>query len=628
MRFDDVGMWWQDYPVEKPTAASVVGRFVEPPVTGWSPPKDFPNLSQAKVIGLDTETKDLELNERGPGFVRGAAHVIGVSLATEDKAWYFPIRHEYARESSMNGDPAALFAYLNDVLAKPVPVVGANLLYDLEALRAEGVRMPAGELFDVQYAEPLLDENAFTYNLDALATKHLQHGKETPALYSWCAESFGGKANEKQRANLWRSPPSLVGPYAESDALLPLQVLQVQRKQLAKEELTDLFRMECALIPLLLDMRFRGVRVDAARAQEVADALRVQAREWQLLIPGVDVWSADTIARAFKKEGLEHPLTAAGNASFTREFLETVDHPLAHAILGVRQAEKAINPFIQSYILGGMHNGRVHCQFHPLRGGDFGTVSGRFSSSNPNLQNIPSRDKRLGPLLRSLFIPEEACRWRRADYSQIEYRLLAHHAIGKGAEQIRERYRNDPTTDFHEMTQHMVQEITGVDLGRKPSKNLNFGLVYGMGRDKTVRTLGPLGEQLYEAYFEAMPSVKKTYQSAERLARRRGYIRTLLGRRRRFADGDGTHKALNSCLQGGAADIMKKAMVDCYKAGVFAATGIPHLTIHDELDWSDDGTSIAAEGFAEAERIMTHCVQLRVPLMIDMDVGAHWGECL
>jgi DNA polymerase I-like protein with 3'-5' exonuclease and polymerase domains len=423
----------------------------------------------------------------------------------------------------------------------------------------------------------------------------------------------------------------LVGPYAEADALLPLRVLREQRKALVAEELTDLFRMECALIPLLLDMRFRGVRVNLAHAQTVASRLREQARVWQQQIPGVDVWSADTIARAFDAAGLEYGRTDAGAPSFTRPFLEGVHHPLAEAVLGVRLAEKAANPFVESYILGGHHSGRIHCQFHPLRSDTYGTVSGRFSSSNPNLQNIPSRDPVIGPLLRSLFIPEEGGRWKRADYSQIEYRLLAHDAVGPGAEAIRERYRNDPTTDFHEMTMHMVKEQTGVEMGRKPSKNLNFGLVYGMGREKTTRSLGvsqDLGERLYDAYFEALPSVKRTYKSAERLARRRGYIKTVLKRRRRFPDGDGTHKALNARLQGGAADVMKKAMVDCYRAGVFDATGIPHLTVHDELDWTDDGTSRAAEGFAEAERIMCACIPLRVPLMVDMSSGAHWGECL
>lgn len=628
-RFDNVGMWWQDFPIEKPTKDSArAARIVEPPVTGWQPPREFPNLKGARVIGLDTETKDLNLDDKGPGAVRGDAHVVGVSVATEDRAWYFPMRHEYEREKHLNWDPDKVLRWLDDQLALPLPVVGANLLYDLEGLRAERVRMPAGELFDVQYAEPLLDEESYTYALESLSRKYLGKSKETPALYQWCAESFGGKADEKQRENIWRSPPTLVGPYAEADALLPVEILRKQRELLHAQELTALFRLECSLIPLLLDMRFRGVRVDEERATMVAKQLRTLAGEWQAKIPHVDVWAPDSIVRAFEKEGLEYPLTEAGNPSFRKEVLEGIEHPLTEAILKVRSYEKAANPFVESYILGNMRNGRVHCQFNPLRSDKYGTVTGRFSSSNPNLQNIPSRDPVLGPLLRSLFIPEAGCRWWRADYSQIEYRLLTHYAIGPGSDAMREQYRRDPTTSFHKMTVAMVHETTGIEIGYKPAKNLNFGLVYGMGKDKTIRTLGANGAQLYEAYFEAFPSVKQTYKSAERLARRRGYITTILKRRRRFESEDGTHKSLNACLQGGAADIMKKAMSDCYHAGVFARTGIPHLTVHDELDGSHDGSKACDEAYKEVEHIMTTCVPLRVPLMVEVSTGAHWGECL
>lgn len=647
-RSDSVGLWWQDYappPSVKATATKVT-RIVTPPTTGWEPPKEFPNLSSARVIGLDTETKDLELLDRGPGAVRGAAHAVGVSIATEDRAWYFPLRHEYPEEPAPPLAPQAVFAWLNEVLSRPVPVVGANLLYDLEVLRAEGVRMPAGPLFDIQYAEPLLDENARSYSLDTLASKYLGRGKETSLLYQWCADSFGGEPTGAQRKNIWRSPSSLVGPYAEADAVLPLRILNAQRPLLAQENLTDLLKLECDLIPLLLDMRFRGVRVDVQKAEQVARWLRERAAISQKELGEVDVWSADSIARAFDKAGVEYLRTAAGNPSFTKQWLEACDHPYARRVLEVRTYEKAANPFVESYILGAVHNGRVHCQFHPLRSDDYGTVSGRLSSSNPNLQNIPSRDPTLGPMLRSLFIPEEGCLWRRADYSQIEYRLLANDAIGKtpeakrNAEAMRERYRMDATTDFHMATEEMVREHTGVDLGRKAAKNLNFGLVYGMGKDKTTRSLGvspDLGVRLYEAYFAAMPAVKDTYKSAQRLADRRGYIKTVLGRRRRFAlaeggtkygeQREGTHKALNARLQGSAADVVKKAMVECYKAGVFDVTGVPHVTVHDELDWSDPQTKESAEAFREAERIMVECIPLRVPLMVDVSVGANWGEC-
>jgi DNA polymerase I-like protein with 3'-5' exonuclease and polymerase domains len=391
-------------------------------------------------------------------------------------------------------------------------------------------------------------------------------------------------------------------------------------------------------------MRFRGVRVDLEKAKFTAQWLRAEAKKAQAGLPGVDVWSADSIARAFDKAGLQYPRTAAGNPSFTRPWLETQHHPLAVAVLRVRQCEKAANPFVESYILEDHHNGRVHCQFNQLRSDDYGAVSGRFSSSNPNLQNIPARDEVIGPMLRSLFIPEEGCLWRRADYSQIEYRLLTHYAVGPNGEELRERYRKDPKTNYHRMTEAMVLEETGVELGYKPAKNLNFGMVYGMGEDKLTRSLGvspELGARLSNAYHTAMPSIRATYKAAERLALRRGYIRTILNRRRRFNRFEknkfnpdreqraGTHKSLNGLLQGGAADIMKKAMVDCYEAGLFAEDlcGIPHLTVHDELDWSDIGTVRAAEAFAEVEHIMTTGVQLKVPLLLEMSTGANWGDC-
>jgi DNA polymerase I-like protein with 3'-5' exonuclease and polymerase domains len=625
------GMWWERGRIDAPRAARIaVARGpVPPPQTGWRPPRELPNLAGARVLGIDTETKDLELTTRGPGAVRGAAHAVGISVATEDARWYFPLRHEYAAESVMNLEPTPVLRWLDELFSRPVQIVGANLLYDLEVLQHEGVRQPCGELIDVQFAEPLIDEESRSgYSLDSLGAKYTGAGKEGSLLYKWCADSFGGLPGEEQRKNIWRAPPSLVGPYAEADARLPLQVYAKQKPLLEAENLINLFKLECELIPLLIAMRYRGVRVDLERAQQVAKWLREEARRAQEAIPRVDVWSGDSIARAFDAAGAEYPRTEAGNPSFRKEWLAACEHPLAKAVLAVRTYEKAANPFVESFILGMHHNGRIHCQFNPLRSDEYGTVSGRFSSSLPNLQQIPSRDPILGPLLRSLFIPEEGCKWQRGDHSQIEYRLLVHYLKGRGADALRAQYKTDPTTNFHRLTQKMVEEQTGVKLDYVPAKSFNFGLVYGMGKAKIKRSLGVddlIAERLYDAYFEALPSVKGAYNGAQRLATRRGYIKTILGRRRRFHDGEGAHKALNACLQGGAADILKKGMVDCYHAGVFNATGYPHLTIHDELDWSCGPGSEAA--FAEAKRIMEQCVPLQVPLIFEMSTGANWGEC-
>lgn len=644
-RFDAVGIWWQDFPVEKRASGRLerAVRSVEVPASDWAPPKEFPNLTGVKIIGLDTETKDLELLERGPGGVRGAGHVIGVSVAAGEAAWYWPLRHEYAPQSELNCDPDKVLAWLGDLLKTPVPIVGANLLYDLEMLRAAGVRRPAGKLIDVQYAEALIDEESRSYALESLAQKYLGAGKETPVLYQWCADSFGGRAGPEQRSNLWRSPPTLVGPYAEADALLPLRIWEKQRPILEAEHTIPLLEMECGLIPLLLDMRFRGVPVDLDKAEKIGKWLRAEAAKAQAELGNrIDVWSGASLAAAFDREKIEYERTEAGNPSFTRPWLEANPHPLAKAVLRVRTYEKAANPFVESYILQGHSNGRIHCQFHPLRGDEYGTVSGRFSSSNPNLQNIPSRDPVLGPLLRSIFVPEQGCRWRRGDHSQIEYRLLVHFAKGDGAEEARRRYRDDPSTDFHDATIVTTRENTGITLDRKPAKNLNFGMVYGMGKDRVVSSLGTsyqVGVELYDAYHRASPYVKATLESAQRLANHRGYIMTLMKRRSRFNRMEkskysdtmqraGTHKALNRVLQGTAADIMKKGMLDCYEAGVFDQIGIPHLTVHDELDWSDDGSEAAARGFVQAADILENCVKLKVPLRVEMSEGANWGECL
>jgi DNA polymerase I-like protein with 3'-5' exonuclease and polymerase domains len=638
-RADLHGLLWDDAEyVSRRGATSRTLRYVAPPETGWRPPKDFPNLSGVKILGLDTETKDLELTERGPGAVRGAAHCVGFSVSSEDRAWYFPIRHEYEAQLGYNRDPQVALAWLADVLKEPRAIVGANLLYDLEVLRAEGIATPQGPLLDVQFAEPLLDEYRYSYSLDELARIHLGVGKTSEQLYEWSAAVHGGKADGSQRANIWRSPPSLVGPYAEADALLPLQILARQRELLRSESLESLFELECGLIPLLLDMRFRGVRIDVDKAQRTALWLREHAHASQALIPDVDVWSAASLERAFRKAGHAVQYTEAGNPSFTKGWLEDQTHDLARSVLDVRLYEKAANPFVESYLLNNVVKGRVHCQFHPLRSESYGTRWGRFSSSNPNLQNIPSRHKIIGPALRSLYIPEEDCKWVKADYSQVEYRGLVHYAIGKGAEALRDRYRNDPNTDFHNLAIEMTETITGIRLDRAPAKNLNFGLVYGMGEDKLTRSLGvshDVGKRLYKAYFDALPSVKQTSTGATRLANRRGYIRTILGRRRRFKTDDdkggrkGTHAALNACLQGTAADIIKTAMLACYKAGLFAddACGIPHLTVHDELDWSKRDTARSAAAFIEAKHVMETAIKLRVPLLVKMTEGTNWGDC-
>lgn len=642
-------LFWRDPSRVKEKRAPVSQSYYQPPipVTGWAPPGEFPRLEAAKVLAIDCETKDPNLLEMGPGGIRRDGHIVGISVGTEDGGrWYFPMRHEIG---GGNMDAEQVLRWARDELTRPGQTkVGANLLYDCEWLTSEGVDV-AGPFIDVQYQEALLDENAKSYSLETLAQKYLGEGKQSNALYEWCAAAYGGQPMGKQRANIYRAPAALVGPYAESDVDLPLRLATLQKTALADQGLSDLADLENALIPMLLAMRRRGVRVDLAAGNALNDRLATELAALQREHP-CDMWAAAQIAARCDALGIDYPRTEKGNPSFTAAWLKVQERPFLAALNKMRGIDKLRGTFIEGHVLGHLVDGRVHTQFHPLRGDENGTVSGRFSSSLPNLQNIPSRDDTLAPLIRGLFLPDEGERWVRFDWSQIEYRALVHYARGGGADESRRMYCDDPTTDFH----RMVSELTGID--RKPAKNINFGLVYGMGVKKMAASLGRSEEAtraLFEQYHTTLPFVKATFDAASQAAAQRGYTKTLLGRRRRFelweprqwdkdseacskeaaeaAWGKGirrayTHKALNSILQGSAADIMKKAMVDIWQSGVCDVLGAPLLTVHDELDWSAPATPEADEALRESQRIMEQCVTLRVPLRAEREEGPNWGN--
>lgn len=648
------------------------------PDTGWRPPTSFPNLSSAVVIAVDTETRELDF-DHGPGWGRGKGHIVGFSLAAVDRfgnrgKWYFPVRHEF--EPEYNLDPATCFAWLKTVLETPsIPKVGANLLYDVGWLTTENIFVQ-GELHDVQFAEALLHEDG-EVNLEWLGTKYLGEGKETDLLYKWLADAYGGNASSEQRENIWRSPARLAGPYAEQDADLPLRVLEKQWPLLVEQGIAEVYRMECDSIPLLTQMRLTGVNIDMGAAEQLYGELAVDINnlnEQLYQVTGIraNVNSGADLAKVFDKVGIPYPHTAVGNPSFTKVFLNSVEHPVAQLIRDIREHDKIRSTFIRSYILEANVNGRVHCQFHPLRGDRGGTKTGRFSSDKPNLQNIPVRTL-LGKRIRKLFIPDYGhIAWEKNDYSQIEYRMLAHYAVGPGSEEMRAAYLANPRTDYHDLTHLRLCPYMGwnpddkavMKQFRRPIKNINFGLVYGMGKKKLVRSVmeyfkGTLTEQqgnaLYKAYHEANPYVQATMDAAAGEVIANGYITTIQNRRARFnlweprhVDYDNrakplrfdlairaygpdiiraeTHKGINYKLQGSAAEMIKKGMVRCHKEGVFDFIGVPKLQVHDELDMSvADDAPATKEAYRYMRHVLETAIPLRVPVLVDHGRGANWG---
>jgi DNA polymerase-1 len=662
-RIDAVGLFWEDV-VVKGTRNVHVRPMPPIPQTGWRRPTEFPSLRFASCIAIDLETFDPSISDgNGPGWARGEGHIVGVAIGVPGGGrWYFPIRHETEPED--NFDPDTVLAWLRDVLSNPLQAkVGANIMYDVGWLAAEGVAVK-GDLIDVQLAEALLAEGT-PVALDYLGEKYLGEPKTSGLLYKFLADWHGGKADDKIRKFIYRAPPRLVGPYAEGDVDLPLRVIEAQYPHLSREGLLPVFAMECGLIPLLIEMRMAGVTVDLNRAEEVRDTLgrRIKSLQEQLdamCKTKVNVNASATLAKGFDNLGLKYKRTKPtdkapeGKPSFTKEFMKTVEHPVGQLIEDLKTCMKMKGTFIEGYILNSHKNGKIYGEFHLLKGESGGTRSGRFSSSNPNLQNIPSRDPELGPLLRSMFVPDCGhLQWRKYDYSQIEYRLLAHHAVGDGSNELRRVYNEDPDTDYHVLTQRLVEAFTGQKIDRKTIKNINFGLIYGMGVGKLARSLGlseAEGKKLFAAYHEAAPFAKATMEACSNEANALGVISTVLGRRSRFDNWEplayedrrpglpyhralqqygqikraGLHKALNRKLQGGAADLMKYAMWKCYTDGVFAETGVPRLTVHDELDFSDPGGK--EDAFREMKHIMETAIKLLVPVQAEMEIGPNWGH--
>lgn len=622
------------------------------PHSDWAPPQSLPDLSAAKVIAVDCETRDPNLKTRGPGGVRKDGHVAGVSIATDTGITiYLPIGHE----AGGNLDRGFVKRYLQRELSRPhQEKVGANFLYDLEWLKCDLDVDVAGQLYDVQIAEPLIDENQRSYSLERISRKYLGEGKDE-GLLKEATNAFFGKGGGKK--DMWKLHSKFVGPYGEADAKQTLEVFLHQREILHREGLWSIFLLEMQLLHVMFYMRLKGVPVDVPRAEKSLVELKRREAEAQkelnhLVGMNVNVWAANSLQAAYDNKGIEYPRLLTGNASFTQEWLKEQKDILSTKVLNVRKINRMWSTFVQGQVLDHHINGIVYCQFHANRGDSGGTVTGRFSSSNPNLQQVPSpeKDPVLASFARSLFIPEEGADWHCDDFSQIEPRIQLHYAIMRGhtgaAEAAETMVREG--LDFHTLTAN----ITG--LPRKRAKTINLGLSYGMGLAKLALDLGVTefeAKEILSQYHGAMPFLKGITQEVNTRAEQQGYIKTLLGRKRRFDSWEGgrgqkgqampsraeamekyglpvrrafTHKAFNALIQGSAADVIKKVMVDIYESGVLEQGASMHLTVHDELDFSvpKDKPDLGKE----IVNIMENSVKLAIPFKVDNEIGPSWGE--
>lgn len=607
------------------------------PESDWSIPEIFPKFADNERIAVDLETYDPHLLTSGPGWATNRGHIVGVGVATKDWKGYFPIRHE----GGGNLDEAVVLRWVKNTLSSTKrEVIFHNALYDVGWLRREGVDVK-GKILDTMFAAPIVDENRYSYSLDSLG--HLYCGeKKDESLLQDAALAWG--INPK--SEMYKLNSKYVGPYGEQDAALTLKLYEKLKLEIQEQNLEQIYDLECSLIPLLIEMRWRGVRVDEEKADQISKDLSL--KEQKLLVEikrkygeDVNLWANVSLQKVFDKNNLPYPRTEKGMASFQRQWLENHEHELPKMIVQARKLNKARTTFIEKMISEHAVEGRIHAEAHPLRNDAGGTVSGRFSYSNPNLQQVPARDPEIGNLIRSIFVPEEGCQWGVFDYSQQEPRLTVHYANLMnliGARDAVNAY-TDKNADFHQIVADMAK------IPRKQAKNINLGLSYGMGKSKLVRELGlddAEAEVLLGQYHEKVPFIKGLQDQCARVAMDRGYIRTLAGRRCHFdlwehkydksvplpleeareKYGDVlkrsyTYKALNRLIQGSAADMTKLAMLGLWEEGI-----VPHVQVHDEVDISiqDD------EQAAKVSRIMENCVELAVPLVVDTELGPNWGE--
>lgn len=666
--------------------------------TGWRPPQDLPDLTRASFIGLDVESHDPTLRSQGPGFFRNTqrrpdtgAHVVGVTAIAEMRdgtrlGGYYPIRHLRGN----NFDEGQIFRWLSDGLKTDVPKVGANLPYDLEALFFEGVEVK-GPIFDIQNAEGLIDEESAMvkdvkhrgFALEKLGHKYCGRGKDESAMRR-CVQLLGTKDIKGHLRML--APYMGPGEYADEDGHLSLDVFHRQQVEIDRQGLGDIWKLECDIVPILMKMRYKGVRIDMQAAQRAheefsAEYKRIKRDLQNLAGFPVDPWKPDDVAKLCDGIGVHYYLTATGKPSVTKGWLEKQKDPALKLVQEGRTIDKMDRDFIVGVLLESSVNGRIHAQFHQLKRSnsededdDSGTRSGRFSSSNPNLQQIPKRDKKFAPLIRACFLPEEGAIHACADYSSQEPRITVHYAAvmaDKGllshpavqaAYAMLARYIAVPETDYHQATADMCS------VDRDRAKPINLMLTYAAGKKKLAWALGFLTEQefldhdvkvpqaaedLFAKYHAGMPFVQEMLNYADRMAKRRGTIKTILGRLRHFdlwvpkwdasrrmkpeplplamardawpgtalvrAD---TRKALNALIQGSAADMGKKALRDLASTGI-----IPAILVHDEFDVSVDGSKM----LKTVHDCMRDAVPLisktgRMPILVGMGVGNNWGE--
>ena len=647
-------------------------------------PEDL-DLKGINTVAVDIETYDPNLKTKGLGAIRNDGFICGIAVATGKDTAYFPLHHSDT-ELTM-GKKLKIWKVLNEKIFQneKITKVFHNAMYDVCWIRAVTGSMIKGRIVDTMIAASVIDENRFRYSLDALSKDYIGDSKYKYDLQQKTLEWSGGMVKDPM-SNMHRLPSSIVKDYAKQDVDLTFKLWNLFDKKLDEVLYTKengeqktcrkIFELETKLFPCLVDMKFKGVRIDVQKAKKFGAHLKKRKDQIVTAIrkrttKKIDIWAAASIKILLDHLDIkDYKVTPKSKMpQLPKDYLKTHKNKCLRMIAKAREYDKAANTFVDG-LLDYVHNGRIHADINQIRSDSGGTVTGRFSMSNPNLQQIPARGY-MGKKMREMFLPEEGHDWASLDYSQQEPRIVVHYAIKLGLPGTDELHKefDKEDADFHQIVADMAK------ISRTQAKTINLGLFYGMGKLKLQKELGLdriNARKLFDEYHNKVPFVRQLSQDLIQFAKDNRLLFTLHDRFCRFnkwettdrewnpetnrfnevplyteqearqafkaeilekykenkVDKDYmehfekyytpafTYKALNRLIQGSAADMTKKAMVDLYERGI-----IPHIQIHDELCLSVKSN----EDIQAVKEVMENTIILEIKNKVNYKKGKNWG---
>lgn len=595
-------------------------------------------VREAKEMAYDTETSGVDWKVNS---------CVGYVITADGFNDYIPVRHggggnlldpncgplttpnDVVVQHSFERDLAKAF---EERRRRGFLTIGHNLLFDMHMSANHDIYL-GRECEDTQLTAAMLDEFCKSFSLDNVAKGLKVTAKLGQDMYDHLAQLFGVKAEKGSMEHFWRTDGQdpMVIDYSCGDGTSTLEAARAQRGLIADEEMQLIHNIESRLIWTVFRIERRGIKISEERIETVQAAVKAQVIKTREKLPdGFNERSGPQIKALFEEAGLTNwPTTAAsskfpeGQPSFTEKFLKKSE--LGKSIIAIRKLTNLDNSFITPLKERHVYHGRVHSHLNQLKGDEYGTISGRFSSSDPNLQQVPKRDKDIGRPFRSLFIPDDGMDFYEADYSQCEPRLFAHYSQEPA---LVEGYSQTPFKDMHAV----VAEMFHVE--RDPTaKRMNMGILTGMQVESFAGHMGwELDEALrmFNMWFEGFPGIRRFQDKAKGVFKNTGFVKTLLGRRCRLDHPRFAYRATSRVIQGGNADIIKAKLLEIDE--FFESEGdIAHLlmTIHDSVNAQAPKGEVGSRIIKEMVRIMEDVrgapFNLRVPFVVDVGKGSDWS---